>query len=162
MCCQQYEPPIEICIFLWKFWFAFDSLNTLQTKSESMISNLYLYCLFGDAGLRLAARSLGKARNSSSSVFWLLNRWCRWSRVLSEQSTVLRTILWQRASSLNRTWGCGPVGWVSAGVRPVNKVQAWVSQYTKYIRCLNRDFVLCDSRMGKSKHSRHVSIFTRI
>ena len=83
--------------------------------------NLYLYCLCGEAGLMLVARSLGKARNSSPSMFRLLSLRCMWSCVLSALRTAARAILRQRASSLDLMWGCNPVGLVTSGVMPMKQ-----------------------------------------
>lgn len=67
----------------------------------------------------LVARSSGKARNSSPSVFSLLPLRCWWICVLCALRTAARGIPRQRASSLDRTCGSDPVGLVAAGVMPV-------------------------------------------
>lgn len=44
-----------------------EAFNNIHFKP--VLYCLYLYCLCGEAGLRLVARSLGKARNSSAPLF---------------------------------------------------------------------------------------------
>lgn len=93
----------------------------LHSAGWSVFFDLYLYCLFAEAGLMLVARSLGKARNSSPSAIWLFSLRCTWSRVLLAQRTAARAILWQWDSLLDWTWGRDPVGLVTAGVMPVEE-----------------------------------------
>ncbi len=94
-------------------------ITYLKNFNFKLAVHLYLYCLCAEAGLMLVARSFGKARNSSSCVFWLLSLRCTWSRVLSALRTAARTIPRQRTSSLDRTRGRVPVGLVTSGVMPV-------------------------------------------
>lgn len=91
------------------------------TEPVCILLTTYLYCLCGDDGLMLVARSLGKARNSSPSMFWLLSLWCKWSCVLSALRTAARAFPRQRDSSLDLTWGHNPVGLVTAGVMPMKQ-----------------------------------------
>lgn len=48
--------------------------------------DLYLYCLCAEAGLVLVVWSLGKARNSSPSVFGLLSPRCMWKCFLKNKN----------------------------------------------------------------------------
>lgn len=104
-----------------------------QKKLTHYTHRANLYCLFALAGLVLVARSLGKATNSSSSMFRLLR--CSWSRVLSKKRTAAWTIARQRASSLNGTSGCGPVGLVNSGVMPVKQQHRESKSKYKQLYC---------------------------